>query len=145
MSNVVIRLANIDDLEKIASIEKSYPYETYSKIELTKMFGYDYYRFLIAKIDDKIVGYICATIIMEECNLMKIIVGEKFRTNGIGKKLVSKLKDICMEQNVKYIYLEVRSTNSVAIEFYKKLGFGFDGIRKGYYNGVDACIYRLII
>lgn len=142
MDEIVIEVANSCDIPMIANLEKSYPYEVYSENEIEKMLGLDYYQILVAKIDSQIIGYICATIIFDECNILKIIVDENYRRTGVGKKLIDKLINVCQTIGAKSIYLEVRDDNLNAISFYEKNGFKFECIRKGYYQGLDAKIFR---
>lgn len=145
MSDIIIESAKPNDVENIAQIENSYPNDKYSLMQLKEMFDYDYYVILKCVIDKKIVGYLCATILYEECSLLKIIVDNNYRRNGIGSKLMSELHQICNDKQVKSIFLEVRCNNETAINFYEKLGFELCGDRLGYYNGIDAKIYRLNI
>ncbi len=142
MDEIVIGEANSCDIPMIANLEKSYPYEVYSESEISKMLDLDYYQILVAKKDEQIIGYICATIIFDECNILKIIVDEKYRRMGVGNKLMDALINRCLSKLVKSIYLEVRDDNTKAISFYEKNGFLFECIRRGYYNGLDAKIFR---
>ena len=87
MTNLIIRNASLDDIEEIIKLENSFPSEIYSKEEIIKMVGLDYYQFLIAEIDKKVVGYLCATIIFDNCDILKIIVNQDFQRNGIGREL----------------------------------------------------------
>lgn len=145
MSNINFRFANKSDIDEISILENSYPYEVYSKVELNSMFNFDYYTFLVAIDDDKIIGYICSTIVYDNCDLLKIIVNKDYRKQGIGKLLLLKLIEVCKEKDVENITLEVRDDNKTAISFYENNGFEQLGERKGYYNGKDAKIYRLHI
>lgn len=143
MDNFVVESATINDVCDIENLEKSYPYEVYSKAQINEMFGYDYYRILKCVKDNRLVGYLCATIVFDECNLLKIIVDKEFRQRGIGRHLIEKLIEVCQNSNVNNLYLEVRCDNNTAIDFYESVGFEFVDRRVGYYNGVDAKIYRL--
>lgn len=145
MDDIVIESATIGDVEDIVKLENSYQNDRYSYNQLKEMFDYDYYVILKCVIDKKVVGYLCATILYEECNLLKIIVDSNYRRCGIGNKLILRLCQICGDRQAKSIFLEVRCNNEVAIKFYEKLCFEYQGERLGYYNGIDAKIYRLNI
>ena len=136
MTNLIIRNASLDDIEEIINLENSFPSEIYSKEEIIKMVGLDYYQFLIAEIDKKVVGYLCATIIFDNCDILKIIVNQDFQRNGIGRELVLALKKI---------QLEVSVENIKAISFYENLGFKYVYLRQQYYNGIDAKIYEMSV
>ena len=57
-------------------------------------------------------------------------------------KLVQALVELCRENNIVSMTLEVRVSNIVAQNLYKKYGFKLAGIRKEYYsdNKEDAMI-----
>lgn len=145
MTNLKIRNATKEDIDDIVLLEKSFPSEIYSQTELLKMFSIDYYRFLVAEIDDKIVGYLCSTFILDECNLLKIIIDKDYKRKGIGRELILYLKEDCQIANIKTIFLEVSVDNASAICFYEKLGFKYLSFREKYYNGIDAKIYEMSV
>lgn len=141
MINYQICEANIDNLNDICRLENQYGKEVYSRESITSMFEYDYYYTYVMLIDNKVIGYISATIIVDECNLLKVIVDKEYRKNGYGKLLLKYLIDICNKNGVDKIYLEVRTDNIIAKNFYKSFGFKKESVRPGYYNGVDAEIF----
>ena len=143
MINLKIRQATLDDIADMVLLENSFPSEIYSKEELVKMMGIDYYRFLVAEIDKKVVGYLCATIIFDDCDILKIIVNQNFQRQGVGKNLILALKNICEELYVKKLHLEVSVKNTKAIAFYENLGFEYVCTREKYYDCVDAKIYEM--
>ena len=143
MNSCKIRYASINDIDSIFSIDNSYEFEKYSYNQFLEMYNIDYYHFLVAMSDTKIVGYLCFTKIFDECNLIKIVVSKEFQHQGIGKNLVEFLIHEMKVSGVKKIYLEVRTDNEKAINLYEKTGFKLIDIRKGYYNGIDAKIYGI--
>lgn len=145
MDDIKIEIADMNDINEISILENNYPFEQYSEKQIKEFFAYDYYIILKCKKDDDIIGYLCATILYEECNLLKIIVNDECRRRGVGKKLLNALIEICKDKNVCDIYLEVRENNYIAISFYESMGFQLENVRREYYNGIDAKIYRLNI
>lgn len=145
MDKIIIEKANINDVLEISKLENNYPYEKYSLSQIEDMFNYDYYTIFKCLINGKIEGYICATILFEECNLLKIIVNSNYRRHGLGSRLINTLIEYCKNENVSSVYLEVRENNNIAISFYENIGFELETVRKGYYDGIDAKIYRLNI
>ena len=141
MQTKVIRKMCLSDIESVGKLENQYGKEIYSLDALKKIFEYDYYYNLVLEIDDKIVGYIMTTIICDECEILKIIVDEKFRRQGLGELLLQNLIDYCKQISVSKIFLEVRSQNCVAKKLYQKIGFEKTGIRDNYYGDDVAEIY----
>ena len=64
----------------------------------------------------------------------------KFRNRKIGEGIIRVLIEFTSEEGIKHHTLEVRRSNTPAINLYSKFGFEIEGVRKGYYqnNGEDA-------
>lgn len=92
--------------------------------------------------DGEVVGYAGMTVIAGEANITNVATHPDRRREGIGNKLLSRLIDICKENNFLLITLEVRRSNIAAVALYESLGFETEGERKKYYsdNGEDALI-----
>lgn len=93
-------------------------------------------KYIVAKDEDLnlIVGFIGVWIVVGEGNITNIAVNSKYRGKGIGSKLLSSLVNLCNDLNCNLINLEVRASNYIAQNLYKKHGFVIDGLRKGYYE-----------
>jgi ribosomal-protein-alanine N-acetyltransferase len=141
MTNISVRIATANDCDDIFSLEEQYGEDVYSKDSIISTFNYDYYYTYLILEDNKVIGYISATIILDECNLLKIIVDKNYRKKGYAKILLNCLIDECKKKNIDKIFLEVRKDNDVAKMFYKSCGFKKESERLGYYNGVDAEIF----
>lgn len=102
-------------------------------------------KYLVAKIDGKVVGYGGMWIILDEGHITNIAVHPDHRGKKIGDALVKALINLAGENDVKRMTLEVRPSNWTAINLYKKYGFKEAGVRKGYYQdtGEDAIIMWL--
>lgn len=142
MNNIEIRCATIEDATDIFEIDNEYEHERYSiesiKESLLNKFNYN----IVLYVDDNPVGYLSAMIVIDECELLKIVVRKNYRRCGYGDMLIAELKKYCHEHDVTKIFLEVREDNVSGNSLYKKNGFVLDAKRIGYYNGVDAIIYR---
>ena len=89
-------------------------------------------------IDDKQVGYLDYSLIYDRIEIDNFFVDENYRNQGIGKKLLSYLVVIGINNHVINITLEVRKSNEVAINFYKKNGYKIVSTRKNYYKDEDG-------
>jgi ribosomal-protein-alanine N-acetyltransferase len=92
-----------------------------------------------------IVGYAGMWQIAEEAHISTIAVHPDWRGNKIGELLVWTLIWVAIQQNAELVTLEVRVSNEVAINLYRKYGFEVSGRRRGYYrdNNEDAHIMAL--
>ncbi len=92
-----------------------------------------------------IVGMIVGWLIVDEIHIATIAIDPAYRKLGIGRRLmVHLLREACSEGAQKS-FLEVRRSNSAAIEMYLKLGYQEDGVRPRYYqdNHEDAILMSL--
>lgn len=98
--------------------------------------------YVVAVEDGRAVGYAGIMNIAGEANITNIAVSSDQRRKGIGKALLGKLIDYCLEHKYILITLEVRKSNESAISLYDKMGFSVEGERKNYYsdNGENALI-----
>ena len=77
---------------------------------------------------------------------MNIAVHKDFRRQGVAKLLLSNLINMCVENNIKSINLEVNEINFPAINLYKNFDFKIVGKRPKYYdNKYDAILMDLVI
>lgn len=98
----------------------------------------------VVAIDDneQIIGFCGMWMVIDAAQITNVAVLEVARGFGIGEGLMREAMSIAKENGMETMSLEVRVTNSVAQNLYRKLGFQDGGIRKGYYvdNGEDALV-----
>ena len=90
--------------------------------------------------DNNVLGELKYSQIYQRREVDKILVKEKYRRRGIGTKLMSYLVSEAIHHKVINITLEVRVSNSRAINLYKKFGFREVALRKYYYGDEDAIL-----
>ncbi len=141
-----VSLMSIDDLKEAYKIEcevnpSPWKYETFlSSFEVG-------HKGLICKHDSEIIGFIIFSPINPEAHILSISVTKKIQSKGVGSLLLQSMLDQCAAMNYKKIFLEVRTSNLQAINFYQKFGFSKDAIRDNYYkdNSEDALLMSLSI
>ena len=101
---------------------------------------------LVAKVENSIVGFLISRLIMTGyyCEIYNIGVNSDYRRRKIGSKLLLMLHNICITNNLKEIQLEVRESNTSAIEFYLKLGYEFSYTRKNFYKNPSENAFVMI-
>lgn len=94
--------------------------------------------------DKLLMGYIIATDIAGETELLRIAVADKFKKAGIGGQLMNAYIDDLKDHCDKY-FLEVRESNQVARDIYEKSGYKAISVRKDYYKAPkeDGIIYSM--
>ena len=93
---------------------------------------------------DEVICYGGFHSVLDEAHITNIAVKSSERGKGIGKFLMATLIGKAREKGAKYITLEVKTTNKVAISMYEDFGFKVAGVRKKYYNHLfDAYVMWL--
>lgn len=89
-----------------------------------------------------IVGFAGLWLMIDEAHVTTIANHPDYRGRGIGELMLSSLIDISYEIGARAVSLEVRVSNYVAQNLYRKYGFKEAGIRRRYYsdNHEDAMI-----
>ena len=90
--------------------------------------------------EDKVLGYLIYSHIYDRLEIDNFFVNEEERRKGIGKKLMSYLVCIAINNHVVNITLEVRKSNEVARNLYKSFGFREVALRKMYYGDEDGIL-----
>ena len=90
--------------------------------------------------NEEIIGSLKYSIIYDRMEIDNIVVNEEHRGKGIGNKLMSYLVSIAIENRLVNITLEVRVSNEIARNLYKKYGFREVALRKFYYGDEDAIL-----
>jgi len=97
--------------------------------------------------DTALCGILIIMIGGECCDILDIAVLPQLQNRKVGTALLEHATEFCREREVCVQLLEVRVSNTGALEFYKKSGFEQISIRKKYYQDPveDAAILRRYI
>lgn len=90
----------------------------------------------------ELLGFCGMWIVIDSAQITNVAVRKKARGQGIGEGLMRGAMKAAKENNAEVMSLEVRVSNTIAQNLYRKLGFQEGGIRKGYYqdNQEDALV-----
>ncbi len=145
-----LRQFRIEDLDRVIYINRECLPENYSSYFFIDLFKRFPETFIIAEENGDIVGYIMCRIesgmpdfrrlkIPKIGHIISIAVLPGYRNRGIGRALISKALEAMKLYNAEECYLEVRVSNTPAINLYRKLGFKVSRRIRGYYSdGEDA-------
>jgi [ribosomal protein S18]-alanine N-acetyltransferase len=140
---VTYRLMTLADAAAVHRIEEAVfptPWTLESfEMEMTKNTQATY---VVAEEDQTIIGFCGMWIVLDESQITNVAVMPEGRGKGIGESLMREAMRIAREKGCVVMSLEVRVSNTVAQNLYRKLGFQAGGIRKGYYtdNQEDALV-----
>ena len=141
--------AELEDVMRINQVCLPENYSTYFFMELHERYPE---TFIVAEVAGEIVGYIMCRIesglpdfgllgITKRGHVISVAVLPEYQHKGIGDALMHEAMLGMRQYKAKECYLEVRASNTPAINLYKKLGFETSRTVRGYYaDGEDAAI-----
>ena len=91
---------------------------------------------------ERVLGYLGLWLPADEAHIVSIAVRASHRRQGVGELLLLALIDRAIAAGARWVTLEVRVSNQVALSLYRKYTFKEMGVRKRYYsdNNEDALI-----
>ena len=146
MQKIVIEKMKSDDIANVVEVENNSFDIPWSKESFENELKNKLAMYLVAKVEDKAVGYVGVWKIFDEGHITNVAVHPNYRGQGIGKSLISELLYLCEKEGINSLTLEVRKSNENAQNLYTKCGFYPIGIRKKYYeNTEDAIVMEKVI
>jgi [ribosomal protein S18]-alanine N-acetyltransferase len=141
--SLVFRLMRDEDLDQIINIEKlSFTIPWSKEAFYNELHKNQFATYLVIEDGESIIGYCGVWIVVDEAHITNIAVLPEYRGRKLGESLLAKVIEMAKEMGAKSMTLEVRVSNIVAQNLYRKFGFENGGIRKGYYtdNQEDALV-----
>jgi ribosomal protein S18 acetylase RimI-like enzyme len=144
MNNILIRQANLKDLESIqklnhelfvlekqnfdSTLVTDWPLSQEGKKYFEELIQKEYV--IVATDNSHIIGYLAGSI-NEKYSYSNVQYGEinnmfvdgKYRGQGIGKALINEFKKYCCEHNIRNLKVVASAKNKNACNFYQKYGF----------------------
>lgn len=136
IDTITYRKMTVDDIDGVLKIEEeafSLPWtkDAFMQEMTTNLHAY----YVVAENDaHQIVGFCGMWLVMDESHITNVAVTEHVKGQGIGEGLMREAIRVAKEHGVVLMTLEVRVSNTIAQNLYRKLDFQNGGIRKGYYS-----------
>jgi [ribosomal protein S18]-alanine N-acetyltransferase len=130
------------DVSRVMEIEEQcFTTPWHESAYLTELVNRSAY-YIVAWADDKVVGYSGMWVIMDEAHITTIGVDTDYRGRKIGERILVAILEEAQRRGARRATLEVRESNDLAQNLYRKYGFVPAAIRKGYYsdNNEDAVV-----
>ena len=147
MKEIVINKAVLADLDSILQIENlSFESDMFSRNQFIYLITRSKGAFFVAKFNDRVMGYISSlsNVRTKIVRIYSIAVHPDARGKNIAQSLINKTKEYTSQNHFSAIALEVKTTNTKAINLYKKNGFNILYVKNGYYaDGSDAYYMKL--
>lgn len=137
---MIIRDFRLSDIDDVLAIEYEAFSDPYPVDILLQLHNYGA-GFAVAEVGRHVVGYIIFWIRDEIGHIIAIAVNSNYRNMHVGSLLLERTLQTFFSNNINVIGLEVRKSNTSAINFYLKHGFVKVREEKNYYgDGEDAII-----
>jgi len=145
LSGLTTRPMQMEDLPAVIAVEHacySHPW-TIGNFRDCLQSGY---RCLLVEIDGVTCGHAVLSVGAGEAHVLNVCIHPSYQGRGAGRLLMQRLILLAGSQGADAIFLEVRSSNSVAQRLYDSLGFNEIGRRREYYplyqgKREDALVY----
>lgn len=131
---MIIREMTAADVSLAAEIENKCFAHPWSEQSIESEMNLENSVFLMAFEEDKAIGYVGLSAVLDEGYMGNLAVVDEYRRKGIGRALMKELLRICKDKDFSFVTLEVRESNLPAINLYLSLGFERVGVRKNYYK-----------
>ncbi len=145
---IELRKMKKEDVPRVMEIEREcFPTPWQESAYYTEIANHSAY-YIVACKEDEIVGYAGMWVIMDEAHITTLGVAREFRGTKVGEQLLVGLLDESIRRNARRATLEVRQSNHIAQNLYKKYGFVPAAVRRGYYtdnheNAIVMWIYDI--
>ncbi len=141
---IEIKEATENDIKEIHQIEIDGS-NMWKENQFSDELTYEFSRFLIAKQNNIILGFIVTWILPGEIQINNIAVNKNYRQKGIGKLLLNEIIERFSKIDCDRVFLEVKEKNIVAQQFYKSFNFKEIYIRKNYYRDDNAIVMEKVL
>jgi ribosomal-protein-alanine N-acetyltransferase len=127
-----MRLADVDAVVQIETEAFSSPWKRETFAGLIGRPGVE--LLVMAEQGDDVLGYAVLWCILDQGELANVAVTPDRRGRGLGSQLLRGVLDVAKERGVRQIFLEVRTSNTRAVDLYRRFGFADVGVRRDYYD-----------
>ncbi|MEG2117213.1 MAG: ribosomal protein S18-alanine N-acetyltransferase [Clostridia bacterium] len=130
-----------DDAEEISNLELKIFKDPWSLYAVADGISAPAFRGYSVKEQGKIIAYYSFYAIPPEAHIANVAVVAENRGKGLADMMMQDLFERAKPLGIDEFTLEVRPSNTKALNLYEKYGFKQEGLRKRYYgDGEDAII-----
>ncbi|MFB3896950.1 MAG: ribosomal protein S18-alanine N-acetyltransferase [bacterium] len=134
-ANINISRMQKSDLDAVVAIEQvSFSDPWKRSMFLTEVEESNLSIPLVIKDNNTVIGYAVLWQVIDEMHLGNFAVKPEYRKKHIGSRLLQYIIDMAVEKKVVKITLEVRQSNTAAINLYQRFGFTAVAIRRKFYT-----------
>jgi ribosomal-protein-alanine N-acetyltransferase len=137
----------VADLDEVLALEQSVYPHPWSMANFVDSLNSRYEAWVLRDRDGYLLGYFLLMAIVDEAHLLNVAVSAEKQGQGLGRFLLNQSVACARGLGMTSVLLEVRPSNTRALEIYERYGFKQIGRRKGYYPAAnqqreDAIVMR---
>jgi ribosomal-protein-alanine N-acetyltransferase len=135
------------DLADVLELEECVYPHPWSMGNFVDSLSSNYEAWVLRDQDGYLLGYFLLMAIVDEAHLLNVAVSAEKQGQGLGRFLLNQAVACARGLGMASVLLEVRPSNTRALEIYERYGFKHIGRRKGYYPAAnqqreDAIVMR---
>jgi ribosomal-protein-alanine N-acetyltransferase len=104
-----------------------------------------YSAWTVVSPEREVLAYAVMSMAVGEAHVLNLCVEPAYHQQGLGRFLLAHLKDLAHAAGMDLMLLEVRKSNTAAINLYLGMGFHKLGVRKGYYPAREGSEDALLL
>lgn len=81
-----------------------------------------------------LIGFISFRAVGAEAEIFHVVIDPQEKRKGYSKQMLRAFFDLCQQEEITNVFLEVRKQNQPAIQLYSQMGFVSIASRKAYYH-----------
>ena len=138
------------DLAEVVELEQTVYPHPWSLANFADSLVSGYEAWVLRDTDNSLMGYFLVMPIVDEAHLLNVAVSAERQGQGLGRFLLNQAVACARGLGMASVLLEVRPSNTRALEIYQRYGFETIGRRKGYYPAAnqqreDAIVMRFVL
>ncbi len=134
------------DLPRVMEIERAAFSHPWSEDLVRRELSHEFSTVLLATeppaAGEGVLGFAIVWLVHDELHVLNVAVAPEARRRGVARALLAELEGRALDDGAAKATLEVRRSNTPAIELYRSLGYVEVGVRPRYYaeDGEDAIL-----
>ena len=149
-AHLALRPMVVGDVDEVHALECSVFPHPWSRANFMDSLASGYDAWVLREPAGALAGYFLLMYALDEAHLLDVAVAAPLHGRGVGRYLLDRIAARSRAERMASILLEVRPSNTRALEVYRRYGYEEIGRRKGYYPAhegrrEDAIVMRYVL
>ena len=149
-AHLELRPMVVGDVDEVHALECSVFPHPWSRGNFMDSLASGYDAWVLREPAGALAGYFLLMYALDEAHLLDVAVAATLHGHGLGRYLLDRIAARSRAQRMASILLEVRPSNTRALDVYRRYGYEEIGRRKGYYPAhegrrEDAIVMRYVL